>query len=218
MIGLTCAQPAPCSFHAAFVLCPWAPTLARVLCQCSYGFTIYTYIKLAFAQLSLPVPTGSGARSACAAQGEADIAGALAGRSWDRPAALTVELVADGSAAVMRPPVEAAIAAATAPVDAAVAGASGLPRLDANPSAGPGNRPPHAGQRARYPNMNPNPKAAPPPPLAPAMPAGDPAVASAKAAVAAAVTAGRSTLSEETCITDQGYEPACQVSKGEDMS
>ena len=122
--------------------------------------------------------------------------------------------MADGSAAVMRPPVEAAIAGATAPVDAAIAGASGLPRLDANPSAGPGNRPPHAGQRARYPNMNPTPKAAPPPPLAPPMSAGDPAVAAAKAAVAAAVTAGRSTLSEETYITDQGNEPACQASKG----
>ena len=49
MIGLICAQRAPCSFHAAFVLCPWAPMLARVLCQCSDGLTIYIYIKLAFA-------------------------------------------------------------------------------------------------------------------------------------------------------------------------
>ena len=124
------------------------------------------------------------------AQREADIAAALAGRSWDRPAALTVELVADGGAAVMQPPMEAAIAAATAAIDAAVAAAAGLPRLDASPSPSHGNWPPHPGQRARYPNVNPNPKAAPPPPLAPAMSAGDPAVAAAKAKVAAAVIAG----------------------------
>ncbi|KAK9841978.1 hypothetical protein WJX81_002484 [Elliptochloris bilobata] len=125
-------------------------------------------------------------------QREADIAAALAGRAWDRPAAFTVELVAVDGRAVLRPPVDSAVAAATGAIDAAVAAACGLPRLDACSGPKPGARPPHPAQRAKYLNMNPNPKTTPPPPPAAAMAAGDPAIAVAKAAVAAAVAAGAS--------------------------
>jgi len=109
----------------------------------------------------------------------------LAARAWDRPAAFTVELVAEGGAAVLRPPAAAAAAAAAGAIDAAVAAAAGLPCLTGALAAAAGRGP---GGRELNPSK-PSGASPPPPPLA-AMPAADPAVGVAKAAVSAAVLAG----------------------------
>ncbi len=109
----------------------------------------------------------------------------LAARAWDRPAAFTVELVAEGGAAVLRPPAAVAAAAAAGAIDAAVAAAAGLPRPSGALAAATGRGP---GGRELNPSK-PSEATTPPPPLA-AMPAADPAVGAAKAAVSAAVLAG----------------------------
>jgi len=109
----------------------------------------------------------------------------LAARAWDRPAAFTVELVAEGGAAVLRPPAAVAAAAAAGAIDAAVAAAAGLPRPSGALAAAAGRGP---GGRELNPSK-PSEASTPPPPLA-AMPAADPAVGAAKAAVSAAVLAG----------------------------